>query len=202
MGEAGFTGEIAMTTIRLETPLTEEAVRRLKLEDIVYLTGYIFTARTSFHTLVLVRNKVPPLDFAKYNVMAHCGPVIKKDSSGQWMPVHAGGTTSNRMEKFGGPIIKRLGLRAIIGKGTMGEETMKAMQEFGAVHLTTNLDRMGFTPHIEKIVDVYNLEELGQTEATWVFKVKDCGPFVVDIDTFGNNLFTKVHDEVKRRSRL
>lgn len=188
-----------MSIIRLETPLTEEAVRGLKLEDMVYITGCIFTARTSFHTLVLVKKKAPPLDFAKYNVMAHCGPVMKKDSAGKWIPVHAGGTTSNRMERFGSPIIKRLGLRAIIGKGTMGPETMKAMQEFGSVHLTTNLDRMGFTPYIQGVVAVYNLEELGQTEATWVFRVKDCGPFVVDIDTFGNNLFTKVHDEVKRR---
>lgn len=188
-----------MSIIRLETPLTEEDVRHLKLEDIVFITGCIFTARTSFHTLVLNENKMPPLDFTKYNVMAHCGPVMKKDPTGRWVPVNAGGTTSNRMEKFGGPIIKKLGLRAIIGKGTMGEETMRAMQEFGAVHLTTNLDRIGFTPHIQEIVDVYNLEELGPTEATWIFRVKDCGPFVVDIDTLGNNLFAKVHDEVKKR---
>ncbi len=188
-----------MGIIRLETPLTEVDVRRLNLEDIIFITGFIFTARTSFHSLVLTKSKIPPLDFTKYNVMAHCGPVVKKDSTGRWIPVHAGGTTSNRMERFGGPIIRKLGLRAIIGKGTMGEETMKAMQEFGAVHLTTNLDRMGFTPYIQEIVDVYNLAELGQTEATWVFRVKDCGPFVVDIDTFGNNLFTKVHDEVRRR---
>jgi tartrate/fumarate subfamily iron-sulfur-dependent hydro-lyase beta chain len=188
-----------MNTIRLETPLTEEDVRSLRLGDIVYITGHVFTARTSFHTLVLEKNRIPPLDFVQYNVMAHCGPVMKRNSAGQWIAVHAGGTTSNRIEKYGGPIIKKLGLRAIIGKGTMGEGTMKVMQEFGAVHLTTNLDRMGFTPYIVKVVNVFNLEELGQTEATWVFKVKDCGPFVVDIDTSGNNLFSKVEDEVKRR---
>ena len=188
-----------MNTIRLETPLTEEDVRSLRLGDIVYITGHVFTARTSFHTLVLEKNRIPALDFAQYNVMAHCGPVMKRNSAGEWIAVHAGGTTSNRMEKYGGPIIKKLGLRAIIGKGTMGKGTMKVMQEFGAVHLTTNLDRMGFTPYIVKVVNVFNLEELGQTEATWVFKVKDCGPFVVDIDTLGNNLFSKVEDEVKRR---
>lgn len=188
-----------MNTIRLETPLTEEDVRSLRLGDIVYITGHVFTARTSFHTLVLEKNRIPALDFAQYNVMAHCGPVMKRNSAGEWIAVHAGGTTSNRIEKYGGPIIKKLGLRAIIGKGTMGKGTMKVMQEFGAVHLTTNLDRMGFTPYIVKVVNVFNLEELGQTEATWVFKVKDCGPFVVDIDTSGNNLFSKVEDEVKRR---
>jgi tartrate/fumarate subfamily iron-sulfur-dependent hydro-lyase beta chain len=188
-----------MNMIRLETPLTEEVVRRLKLEDIVYITGYMFTARTSFHTLVLNKKWVVPPEFGQYNVMAHCGPVLKKNSSGQWIPVNAGGTTSNRMERYGGPIIKELGLRAIVGKGTMGPETMRVMKEFGAVHLTTNMDRVGFTPFIQEVVGVYNLEELGPTEATWVFKVKDCGPFVVDIDASGNNLFMNVHDEVKRR---
>jgi tartrate/fumarate subfamily iron-sulfur-dependent hydro-lyase beta chain len=188
-----------MNMIKLETPLTEEAVRRLRLEDIVFITGYLFTARTSFHTLVLDKKWLVPPEFSEYNVMAHCGPVLKKNPSGQWIPVNAGGTTSNRMERYGGPIIRELGLRAIIGKGTMGPETMRVMQEFGAVHLTTNMDRVGFTPFIQEVVGVYNLEELGPTEATWVFKVKECGPFVVDIDTFGNNLFTNVHDEVKRR---
>ena len=103
------------------------------------------------------------------------------------------------MEKYGGPIIEELGLRAIVGKGTMGPETMRVMKEFGAVHLTTNMDRVGFTPFIQEVVGVYNIEELGLTEATWVFKVKECGPFVVGIDTFGNNLFTNVHNDVKRR---
>jgi tartrate/fumarate subfamily iron-sulfur-dependent hydro-lyase beta chain len=188
-----------MNMIKLETPLTEEAVRRLRSEDIVFITGHMFTARTSFHTLVLNKQWVVPPEFSEYNVMAHCGPVMKKNPSGQWIPVNAGGTTSNRMERYGGPIIRKLGLRAIIGKGTMGSETMRVMKEFGAVHLTTNMDRVGFTPFIQEVVGVYNLEELGPTEATWVFKVKECGPFVVDIDTLGNNLFTNVHDEVKRR---
>ncbi len=188
-----------MGIVRLETPLREEDVRRLQLEDLVYITGCIFTARTSFHTLVLEKNKVAPFDFASCNVMAHCGPVMKKDAAGKWIAVNAGGTTSNRMEKYGGPIIRKLGIRAIIGKGTMGEETMKVMQEFGAVHLTTNADRVGFTPFIQEVVGVYNLEELGQTEATWVYRVKDCGPMVVDIDAHGNNLFARIQEGVKKR---
>jgi len=188
-----------MSTIKLETPLSEADVRNLKLKDVIYISGHIFTSRTAFHIRVVEENKIPPLDFSQINVIAHCGPVMKKNPAGRWIAVHAGGTTSNRLEKYGGPIIKKLGLRALIGKGTMGEETMKAMQEYGAVHLTTNLDRMGFTPHILEVVDVFDLDELGQTEATWVFKVKDCGPFVVDIDTKGNNLFSKIHQEVTKR---
>ena len=184
--------------IQLEIPLTESAVRGLKLGDIVYITGTMFTGRTSFHTLVLENKWIVPPEFAAYNVMAHCGPVMKKGPSGQWIVVNAGGTTSNRMERYGGEIIKRLGIRAIIGKGTMGPGTMKVMKEFGAVHLTTNMDRVGFRPFIEEVVGVYNLETLGATEATWVFRVKECGPFVVDIDASGNNLFDNVHEEVMK----
>ena len=191
-----------MSIVKLETPLTEADVRNLKLEDIVYISGYIFTARTAFHTLVIEKHQVPSLDFARHNVIAHCGPVMKKNPDGSWMVVHAGGTSSNRLEKYGGPIIKKLGLRALIGKGTMGPETMKVMQEFGAVHLTTNADRMGFTTYIQEVAGVYNLETLGQTEATWLFKVKDCGPFVVDIDAAGNNLFVNIHEAVKKQFRV
>ena len=190
-----------MTIVKLKTPLAEADVRNLRLEDMVYISGYIFTARTAFHTLVVEKNRIPPMDFSKYNVIAHCGPVMKKNPAGKWIAVHAGGTTSNRLEKYGGPIIKKLGLRALIGKGTMGEETMRVMQEFGAVHLTTNPDRIGFTLHIQEVAAVYNLEELGQTEATWIFKVKDCGPFVVDIDAAGNNLFLNIHETVKKQFR-
>ena len=188
--------------IRLHTPLTEESVRSLRLGDIVYLSGYIFTARTMFHVLVLEKNRTPALDFNTYNVMAHSGPVMKKDESGKWGVVHAGGTTSNRFEKFGPAILRKLGLRAIIGKGTMGEETVRTMKALGAVHLTTNLDRMGFARCIEDVAGVFNLEELGPTEATWLFKIKDCGPFVVDIDASGNNLFAGVLNEVQRRQGL
>ncbi len=141
-----------------------------------------------------------PPDVAACNVMAHCGPVLRKGSPGEWIVVNAGGTTSNRMEKYGADIIKRLGIRAIIGKGTMGKGTMRAMKEHGAVHLTTNMDRVGFKPFIEEVVNVHNLDALGATEATWLFRVRDCGPFVVDIDAEGNNLFDNVHEEVKRRS--
>ena len=188
--------------IRLNTPLTEESVRSLKLGDIVYLSGYMFTARTMFHVLALERNQIPALDFKTFNVMAHCGPVMKKGEDGKWTVVHAGGTTSNRFEKFGPGILRKLGLRAIIGKGTMGSETVRTMKELGAVHLTTNLDRMGFARCIEEVAGVFNLEEFGPTEATWLYKIKDCGPFVVDIDASGNNLFDGVLSEVQRRQDL
>lgn len=188
--------------IRLHTPLTEEIVRSLKIGEIVYLSGYMFTARTMFHVLALERNQIPALDFNTFNVMAHSGPVMRKGEGGKWTVVHAGGTTSNRFEKFGPGILRKLGLRAIIGKGTMGEETVRTMKELGAVHLTTNLDRMGFTRCIEDIAGVFNLEELGPTEASWLFKIKDCGPFVVDIDASGNNLFAGVLRQVQGRQAL
>ena len=47
----------------------------------------------------------------------------------------AGPTTSIREEPYQGEIIKRYGVRAVIGKGGMGATTLAALKEHGAVYL-------------------------------------------------------------------
>ena len=108
------------------------------------------------------------------------------------------GTASNRFEAYGPAIIERLGIRAIVGKGAMGKETMKAMARFGCIHLTTNFKRGG-RGGVKRMVDVYDFDELGTVEATWVFEVADWGPFVVGIDTKGRSLFDEVDRQAKER---
>ncbi|RLF27162.1 MAG: fumarate hydratase, partial [Thermoplasmata archaeon] len=50
---------------------------------------------------------------------------------------------------------------------------------------------------IEKVENVFWLQELGMPEALWVFKVKDFGPLVVTIDAEGNNLTEEVIEKAK-----
>ena len=40
-----------------------------------------------------------------------------------------------RFDKYAADIIEKLGIKAIVGKGTMGIRTMEAMRRFGCVHL-------------------------------------------------------------------
>jgi tartrate/fumarate subfamily iron-sulfur-dependent hydro-lyase beta chain len=180
----------------LKIPLREEDVRGLEIGDVIFLDGPVYTGRSLFHIRAIDQGIIPPIDFNQMNVLLHIGPVMEKVDD-IWRPISMAPTSSIRFEKYGPSIIKKLGIRAIIGKTTMGTETMKAMKEFGAVHLTV-VGVMGniLAKQVKKVIDVYFLEELGKTEATWVMDIEKGGPFIVDIDTKGNNLFHNVNREI------
>lgn len=188
-----------MKTVHINTPFTEENVRELALGDIVYFSGKFFTCRTLFHKRALEHNYLPLIDFNKINVMMHAGPVMRRTVAG-WELVAIAPTTSIRFEKYTPEIIKRLGLRAIIGKATMREDTIRAMKELGCVHLTVVGVPSGLlTTKVKRVVEVHDVDEIGVTEATWVFDVGDFGPFLVGIDTEGNNIFDDVYKKTKSR---
>lgn len=183
----------------LKIPLTEDEVRGLKIGDVVFLDGPVYTGRSLFHIRAIDQNIIPSLDFKQMNVLMHIGPVMEKvDDS--WRPVSMAPTSSIRFEKYGPATIKKLGIRAIIGKTTMGNGTMEMMKKFGAVHLTV-VGIMGnlLANQVKKVLGVHFLEELGRTEATWVMELEKGGPFIIDIDTKGNNLFHQVNREVESK---
>ena len=185
----------------LETPFSLEAVEALQLGDLVTLNGKFFSCRSKFHAK-MVREKAPvPESLEGINVMCHMGPVMQRRGGG-WTVLSAGPTTSFRMDAYGPAMIKRLGLRAIIGKGTMGEKTMAAMRDEKCVHLcSVGMDSNVLPDKIRKVVSVDYLEEFGMIEAVWVFEAKGWGPFMVDIDTTGTNYFDHVRKDVEERLR-
>jgi len=188
-----------MDAKRLSIPLSEEEVRKLGIGEVVYLDGLIYTAMSQFHIRAIEENILPPIDFAKLNVLVHAGPLMKKVND-QWIPLGIDPTSSLYMDKYGPAIIKKLGIRAIVGKTTMGNETMEVMKKNGCVHLTL-LGLMGnvLASQVKKVVQVYGLEELGSNEATWVMEVEKAGPFIVDIDTRGTNLISQLNVEVEKK---
>lgn len=188
-----------MTRRRLATPLSETVVRKLALSDEVYLDGLIYTCRSQFQIRALEQGVLPPLDFGELNVMFHMGGIMRK-VEGRWSAVSLLATSSYRFDKLTPSIIKKLGVRAIIGKGTMGWRTMAAMEEEGCVHLSWGAV-MGnvLAGRVRNVPGVYGLDELGPVEATWVLEVEEFGPFVVDIDAHGNNLFFEVRDRADAR---
>ncbi|MCF8077921.1 MAG: fumarate hydratase C-terminal domain-containing protein [Desulfobacterales bacterium] len=185
-----------MATKNFTIPLSEDDVRSLNVKDTVYLNGRIFTCRSQFQIRALEQHILPDLDFLTHNVMFHMGGIIKKEED-KWHVKSLLATSSIRFEKLGADIVRKLGLRAVIGKGTMGEETMQVMKAFGCVHLSWG-GLMGniLAQRVANVVEVYELETLGQLEATWVLDVENFGPFVVSIDTKGNNLFHLVNEAV------
>ena len=189
-----------MNERHLRIPLSEKDARGLEIGDVVYLSGPVFTGRSLFHIRAIDRDIVPPIDYKCVNVLLHAGPMTKKMEDDSWTVVSMTLTASIRFEKYCADVIRKLGLRAVVGKTTLGRESMKAMQEIGAVHLSSVGIMTNILPgQVKKVLGVHFLDEIGKTEASWVMEVEDAGPFIVDMDSRGNNLFYSVREEVESR---
>lgn len=187
-----------MARIGLKIPVSERDVRDLKLGDLVSLDGYIFTGAQLFHQRAM-QGILPPIDFKKANVLLHAGPVMR-ETAGKRKLLALTPTSSIKFEVYSPQIIKQLGVRAMLGKTTVGLETMRAMKEFGCVHLT----RLGTPDNVlvrqtKRVVAVYFEKELGIAEATLLLGVEDFGPFLVDVDAYGHNLYYQREKETERR---
>ena len=184
---------------RLNLPVGEEEILKIKAGDVIYITGIIVTARDEAHKKAIElydEGKELPVDFSKVAVF-HCGPIVKKEGD-EWKVVAAGPTTSSRMELFEYDFIKRFGTRIIIGTGGMGDKTARACREFKAIYAAfTGGAAVLAASAIKEVKNVYWLEELGMPEALWVFEVEDFGPLTVTIDAHGRNLT----EEVKQKAR-
>ena len=101
----------------LKAPITEEQIRELKVGDVVQINGRMYTGRDAIHTYLMTHDA--PVDL-NGQIIYHCGPVMLKDEDGNWHVKAAGPTTSIREEPYQGDIMKKFGIRAVIGKGGMG----------------------------------------------------------------------------------
>ncbi len=185
-----------MTTYKLRTPISEEEVRKLRVNDVVYVTGTVVTARDQAHKRALQlhrEGKALPISLHGLAVF-HCGPIVKKVGS-QWKVVAAGPTTSTRMDIFEDEFIKNFEARVVIGKGGMGKRTTKAMQKYGAIYGAFTGGAAVLAA--KSIRNVKNVEwlDLGMPEALWILEVEEFGPLTVAIDSHGNNLFADVKEK-------
>jgi fumarate hydratase subunit beta len=188
-----------MNEIHLKVPLSEKDCRGLKIGDVVFLSGCIFTGRSLFYIRAIEHGIIPPIDYERINVLFHAGPMMKMEDN-SWKPVSMTLTASIRFEKYCADVIRKLKLRAVVGKTTLGPESMKVMEEFGAVHLTSVGIMTNILPaQVKEVLGVHFLDEIGKTEASWVMQVENAGPFLVDIDTRGNNLFYDIREKVEKR---
>ena len=99
---------------------------------------------------------------------------------------------------FTRPLMEREGVRIVIGKGGLREESLNAFREIGGVYLaiiggTAALE----TTWIEAIEDV-DLDDLNP-ESLWRFRIKDFGPLLVAMDSHGGSLYADVQRKVEDR---
>jgi len=183
----------------LTLPLTAECARRLELGQLVTVSGRLFTGRSRFHIRAIDENVSPPLDYGAVNCFFHVGPVMANEN-GHWRVVSAEPTSSIRFERYGATVVRKFGLRTLIGKTTMGPETARALQDVGGVFLSKiGLCGNQLASQVTRMVDVHFLEELGKTEATWVLDVERFGPFFVALDAHGGSYFQQLEQETATR---
>lgn len=187
-----------MATYKLKTPISEEDVRKLKVNDVIYVTGTMFTARDSAHKRALEyykQGKKMPINPQGLAVF-HCGPIVKKENN-KWTIVAAGPTTSTRMDLFEDEFIKNYKVRVVIGKGGMGKKTTDAMKKYGAVYGAFTGGAAVLAARAVKNVKTVEWFDLGMPEALWILEVEEFGPLTVAIDSHGNNLFEEVRKKVE-----
>ena len=191
LDQAGFTRTGREVTVT--APLTEEAVRALKVGDVVLLSGRMFTGRDEVHSHLAKHD--PPVDL-RGSALYHCGPVVVKEGE-RWRVTAAGPTTSIREEPYQADVIRRYGVRAVIGKGGMGAKTLAAMKEHGAVYLNAIGGAAQFYAQSITRVDGVSLLEFGTPEAMWHLTVENF-PAIVTMDAHGNSL----HKDIERESGM
>ena len=177
------------TEVTLRSPLSEDQVRSLKVGDVVLVSGRVFTGRDAVHAYLMKHE--PPVDL-RGGVLYHCGPVVAKEGNG-WRVTAAGPTTSIREEPYQAEIVKRYGVRVVIGKGGMGARTLAGLKESGAVYLNAVGGAAQFYARCIEGVDGVSLMEFGTPEAMWHLRVKDF-PAIVTMDAHGNSLHKDVEE--------
>ncbi|OLD70773.1 MAG: fumarate hydratase, partial [Ignavibacteria bacterium 13_1_40CM_2_61_4] len=175
--------------VPLRPPLSREDVAKLKVGDVVLISGLLYTGRDAVHHHLM--KHPPPVDL-RDQILYHCGPVVLKEGDG-WRMTAAGPTTSMREEPYEADVIGRYGLRAVMGKGGMGPKTLAALKEHGAVYLNAIGGAAQYYARCIERVEGVDLLDFGLPEAMWRLRVKEF-PAIVTMDAHGHSLHADVQN--------
>ena len=196
---------MAMDEVRLTTPVSAEAISQLKLGDVVYLDGILYTAREGVYRKVVDLGQALPASVRQLtNVNFHCSPAATVRPDGSYAVEAVTATASFRFGKSMTRWFEQSGARVIVGKAGLTEVAYREwFVPHGAVYLTTVGYGLGaaYGKCIKRVVDVHWLEDLGIAQALWVLEVERLGPFLVEGDLEGRSLFALANREIDLRLR-
>jgi len=183
-------------------PVTEEQVRKLRVNDTVTLNGTLYGIRDATLIHMFDRGRKTRFDL-RGHALIHTAPNVRwvgetKAHPTGYEPICIGTTTSDRMERFTRPLMSEYGARIIIGKGGLREGSAAAFRELGGVYLAVIGGAAALeTTWIEQIEDV-DLDDLNP-ESLWKFRVKGFGPLLVSMDSHGGSLYTEVNAQARAK---
>jgi len=174
-----------MKAIKINLPLTSEAVQDLRAGQEVFINGVIYTARDAAHKrLVSLIKEDKPLPFSlRDQIIYYTAPTPPKPGR----PFGScGPTTSCRMDEYT-PLLLSRGLRGTIGKGQRSEEVRKSMVKYKAVYLLALGGAGAYLSRRVRKAEVLAFPDLGP-EAIYKLWVDEF-PVVVGIDVRGEDLY-------------
>lgn len=188
--------------LRLSTTPTAEAIADLRLGDVVYLDGLMYTAREGVYKRALEDKANIPMDLPIESAANfHCSPAARINDDGTFDMGAVTATASFRFRKWLPEWMSKTGARLIVGKGGMTSEDYKEyFVPNGAVYLSTVGYGTGalLGRGIERVEAVHWNEELGLAQAMWVIKCTNMGPFMVASDLEGNCLFERENAKIAK----
>jgi L(+)-tartrate dehydratase beta subunit len=195
--------DVEMDEVQLTTPVAAEAIRSLKLGDVVYLSGALYTAREGVYRQVVEKGVPLPAGIRELtNVNFHCSPAASVRPDGSYAVEAVTATASFRFGKSMAAWFERSGAKVIVGKAGLTELAYREwFVPHDAVYLTTVGYGLGamYGRCIKRVIDVYWLKELGIAQALWVLEVDKLGPFLVESDAEGRSLFALANREINLR---
>ena len=187
-----------MATHEVTFPITEaREIEKLRAGDEVTVQGYVIGIRDRTQIRIFDQGMEPPMDLSGAFLL-HTAPNVRKVGPGRYEKICIGTTTSARMVRFTEGLGARYGVRAICGKGGFPDEAIEPMRRLGMVYFAIVGGAAALeTTQIEEI-EAVAWEDL-MPECLWKFRVKDFGPLIVGIDTYGNSLYREVQDRAKTK---
>jgi len=195
----------------INTPVSDEAIRDLKVGDSVAISGMMVTGRDAAHKWMIdtfIKKTRPPQgdDLQVYEelkkllngaIIYHCGPVVTGLDTKDYKFIAAGPTTSIREEPYQADVMKHFNVKGVIGKGGMGAKTLKGCQDTPAVYVHAIGGAASFLAQtVTKVHGVFKME-FGVPEAMWLIEVKDF-PVVVTMDSHGGSQHAVIDDASKK----
>ncbi len=186
-----------MAEYRFNTPIGDEA-RKLRIGDIIYITGTVVTARDAAHRRALEllnKGEKLPVDLRGLAVY-HMGPIVRKTGD-EWTVFSAGPTTSTRLETYEADFLEKTGAKVVVGKGGMGPKTAAACKKLGTAYAIYTGGAGALAAKAIKKVKGVEWLDLGTPEAMWILEVEDFGPLTVIIDPEGRNHYEETRAKIR-----
>jgi fumarate hydratase subunit beta len=186
---------------RLTLPLGEDDVRAMRAGDMVYLEGEIvITAGLPTHQRIveyLDAGKALPTDF-EGGTLFHLGS-YSREVDGRYEVLYMNPTTSTRFNGYMPNLIRRLGVRAVGGKGGLDRNSAEAMKERGCVYLSFLGGGAALHSAAIKAVVSVDWPDLIFQYRLVRLRVEGLGPLTVAIDAHGASLYDELQAQAADR---